>query len=228
MCLQQRMKKKKELLLLLSLLMCYILLNKFETLPIPSLKFKDRYSHSHYEASIPTTPKMHYQLPQMSRESKEQFNLVHLVSCESFNGRHNKGSDRFLQERRGDRSLALLDIIKIFHRQLVTEQRHRYLRKRYLLLSAVLLEMSLSQKSRKLALKPHCKSLLSEKLTVKTFIISFVSMKINYQLEAITIDERIGGETFQARRPTVVSLFANSNYDDSYANDNFPFDSLKL
>ena len=36
-------------------------------------KFKDRYSHSHYEASIPTTPKMHYQLSQISRQSKEQF-----------------------------------------------------------------------------------------------------------------------------------------------------------
>ena len=29
--------------------------------------------HSHYELSIPTTPKMHYQLPQMSRQSREQF-----------------------------------------------------------------------------------------------------------------------------------------------------------
>ena len=28
--------------------------------------------HSHYELSIPTTPKMHYQLPQMSRQSREQ------------------------------------------------------------------------------------------------------------------------------------------------------------
>ena len=36
-------------------------------------KFKDRYSHSHYEASIPTTPKMQYQLSQISRQSKEQF-----------------------------------------------------------------------------------------------------------------------------------------------------------
>ena len=44
---------------------------------------------------------------------------VHLVFYESFNGRHNKYSDRFLLERRGDRSLVLLDIIKIFHRQLV-------------------------------------------------------------------------------------------------------------
>ena len=34
-------------------------------------KFKDRYSHSHYEVSIPTTPKMHYQLPQMSRQSRQ-------------------------------------------------------------------------------------------------------------------------------------------------------------
>ena len=29
--------------------------------------------HSHYELSIPTTPKMHYQSPQMSRQSREQF-----------------------------------------------------------------------------------------------------------------------------------------------------------
>ena len=29
--------------------------------------------HSHYELSIPTTPKMHYQSPQMSRKSREQF-----------------------------------------------------------------------------------------------------------------------------------------------------------
>ena len=29
--------------------------------------------HSHYELSIPTTPKMNYQLPQMSRQSREQF-----------------------------------------------------------------------------------------------------------------------------------------------------------
>ena len=27
-------------------------------------KFKDRYSHSHYEVSIPTIPKMHCQLLQ--------------------------------------------------------------------------------------------------------------------------------------------------------------------
>ena len=51
--------------------------------------------------------------------------IVHLVFCESFNGRH---SDRFLLKR-GDRSLALLDILKIFHSQLVTKWRHRYLRK---------------------------------------------------------------------------------------------------
>ena len=95
--------------------------------------------------------------------------IVHLVSCESFNGRHNKYSDHFLLEERGDRSLALLDILKIFYSQLVTKRRHRYLRETYLWLSAVLLEMSPSQMSRKLALKPRLKSLLSEKLTVKAF-----------------------------------------------------------
>ena len=36
-------------------------------------KLKDTNSHSHYEASIPTTPKMHYQLPQMSKQFKENF-----------------------------------------------------------------------------------------------------------------------------------------------------------
>ena len=36
-------------------------------------KFKDRYSHSYYEVSIPTTPEMDYKLPQMSRQSREQF-----------------------------------------------------------------------------------------------------------------------------------------------------------
>ena len=36
-------------------------------------KFKDRYSHSYYEVSILTTPEMDYKLPQMSRQSREQF-----------------------------------------------------------------------------------------------------------------------------------------------------------
>ena len=95
--------------------------------------------------------------------------IVHLVFSESFNGRYNRYSDRFLREKRGDRSLALLDILKIFHSQLVTKWRHRYLPKTYLLLSAVLFEMSLSQKSRKLALKPCLTSLLPEKLAMKDF-----------------------------------------------------------
>ena len=80
--------------------------------------------------------------------------MVHLVFCESFNGRYNRYSDRFLLEKRSDPLLALLDILKIFHSQMVTRWRHRYLPKTYLWLSAVFLEMSLSQKSRKLALKP--------------------------------------------------------------------------
>ena len=36
-------------------------------------------------------------------------------------------NDRFLPEKRGDRSLMLFDILKIFHSQLVTKRRHRYL-----------------------------------------------------------------------------------------------------
>ena len=67
--------------------------------------------------------------------------IVHLVLCESFNGRHGRYSDWFLLEKRGDRSLALLNILKIFHSQLVTKWRHRYLPKTYLWLSAVLLEI---------------------------------------------------------------------------------------
>ena len=67
--------------------------------------------------------------------------IVHLVFCESFNGRHGRYSERFLLEKRGDRSLALLNILKIFHSQLVTKWRHRYLPKTYLWLSAVLLEI---------------------------------------------------------------------------------------
>ena len=87
---------------------------------------------------------------------------VHLV----FRGRHNRYSDRFLLEKRGDQSLALLNISKIFYSQLVTKRRHRYLRKTYQWLSAIVLEMSPSQKSRKLSLKPRRRSLLSEKLTI--------------------------------------------------------------
>ena len=67
---------------------------------------------------------------------------VHLVFCESFNKRHNKYSDRFLLEKGGDRSLALLDTSKIFYSQLVTKRRHRYLRKTNLELFAVLLLLS--------------------------------------------------------------------------------------
>ena len=97
-----------------------------------------------------------------------QVNLQFSVRFQiNINGRHNRHSDRFLLKKRGDRSLALLDILKIFHSQLVTKWRHRYLPKTYLWLSAVLLEMSLSQKSCKLALKPSRTSLLSEKLTLK-------------------------------------------------------------
>ena len=70
--------------------------------------------------------------------------IGNLVFFESFNWRHNKYSDRFLLEERGDRSRALLDILWIFRSQLVTGRRHRYLRKTYLLLSADLFEMSLS------------------------------------------------------------------------------------
>ena len=92
--------------------------------------------------------------------------IVHLVFCESFSGRHNRYSDRFLLEKRGDRSLALHDISKIFYSQLVTKRRHRYLRKTYLWLFAILLKMSPSQKSRKVSLKPRRRSLLSEKLTI--------------------------------------------------------------
>ena len=87
---------------------------------------------------------------------------MHLV----FRGRHNRYSDRFLLEKRGDQSLALLNISKIFYSQLVTKRRHRYLRKTYQWLSAIVLEMSPSQKSRKLSLKPRRRSLLSEKLTI--------------------------------------------------------------
>ena len=92
--------------------------------------------------------------------------MVHLVFCESFDRRHKKCGDRFLLEKRGDRSPALLDTLKIFHSQLVMKLRHRYLRKTYLWLSAVLLEMSLSQKSRKLAIKPRRRSPLSKNLKV--------------------------------------------------------------
>ena len=67
---------------------------------------------------------------------------VHLVFCESFNKRHNKYGDRFLLEKGGDRSLALLDTLKIFYSQLVTKRRHRYLRKTNLELFAVLLLLS--------------------------------------------------------------------------------------
>ena len=73
----------------------------------------------------------------------------------------------FCSEKRGDRFLARLDILEIFHSQLVTRRRRRYLRKTYLWLSTVLLQMSLSQRLRKLAFKPRRKSLLSVKLTMK-------------------------------------------------------------
>ena len=73
----------------------------------------------------------------------------------------------FCSEKRGDRFLARLDILEIFHSQLVTRRRRRYLRKTYLWLSTVLLQMSLSQRLRKLALKPRRKTLLSVKLTMK-------------------------------------------------------------
>ena len=102
--------------------------------------------------------------------------IVHLVFCESFNGLHDGYSDRFLLEKRGDRSLALLNILKIFHSQLVTKLRHRYLPKTYLWLSAVLLEMSLPQKSRKFAFKPCRTWLLSEKLTMKEFFSTSASL----------------------------------------------------
>ena len=55
--------------------------------------------------------------------------IMHLVFHESLNGRHNKYGERLLPENSGDRSLARLDILKIFHSQLVTKRRHRYLRK---------------------------------------------------------------------------------------------------
>ena len=71
----------------------------------------------------------------------------------------------FCSEKRGDRFLARLDILEIS--QLVTRRRRRYLRKTYLWLSTVLLQMSLSQRLRKLALKPRRKTLLSVKLTMK-------------------------------------------------------------
>ena len=111
--------------------------------------------------------------------------IVHLVFCESFNGWCNRYSDRFLLEKRGDRSLALLDISKIFYSQLVTKRRHRYLRKTYLWLSAILLKMSPSQKSRKLSLKPRSRSLLSEKLTIVDQVVQRLVCKFEkkkYQL----------------------------------------------
>ena len=49
--------------------------------------------------------------------------IAHLVFCESFNGRHNRYSDRFLLEKRGDRSLTLHDILKIFHSHKHNRQR---------------------------------------------------------------------------------------------------------
>ena len=55
---------------------------------------------------------------------------VHLVFCESVNGRHNKYSDQ---------SLAMLDFTKIFHGELVTKRRYRFDRNTYLWLSAILL-----------------------------------------------------------------------------------------
>ena len=75
----------------------------------------------------------------------------------------------FLLKKRDVRSLALLNILKIFHSQLVTKPSHHYLRKTYLWLFDVLLEMSLSQKWHKLALKPRRRSLLFERLTLNAF-----------------------------------------------------------
>ena len=124
-----------------------------------------RHGLNKFAAPFPKRPKVEGRQSSWPKYSK----IVHLVVSESFNGRYNRYSDRFLREKRGDRSLALLDILKIFHSQLVTKWRHRYLPKTYLLLSAVLFEMSLSQKSRKLALKPCLTSLLPEKLTMKDF-----------------------------------------------------------
>ena len=75
----------------------------------------------------------------------------------------------FFQRREAtDRCHCLVYEI-FYYRQLVTKRRHRYLRKTYLLLCAVLLEMSRSQTSRKRALKPRHRSLSSEKQTMKTF-----------------------------------------------------------
>ena len=102
--------------------------------------------------------------------------IVHLVGCESFNGRHNRYSDRFSPKENGDRSLALLNILKIFHSQLVKKPSYHYLRKTYLWLFDVLFEMSLSQKSHKLALKPRHRSLLFERLTMNAFCSPFGSL----------------------------------------------------
>ena len=100
--------------------------------------------------------------------------IVHLVFYESFNRWQNKYSDRFLlekrrEEKRRNGSLVLFDIFEIFHSQLITKWRHCYLQKTYLWLSAVLLEMSLSQKLHKITSKPCHRSLLSEKVTMKAF-----------------------------------------------------------
>ena len=55
--------------------------------------------------------------------------------------------------------------------------------------------MSLSQTPRKLALKPRGRSLLSEKLTVKTIhSASCLLIKNKLQLEPIRIDERVDNE----------------------------------
>ena len=40
--------------------------------------------------------------------------IMHLVFHESLNGRHNKYGERLLPENSGDRSLARLDIFKVF------------------------------------------------------------------------------------------------------------------
>ena len=56
--------------------------------------------------------------------------IVHLVFWESFNVWYKKYSDRFLLKKRDDRSLALLDIFKIFiarNGDIFTFEKHIYL-----------------------------------------------------------------------------------------------------
>ena len=94
----------------------------------------------------------------------------------------------FFKRKGGDRSLALLDIRKILRSGLVTKRRHLYLRKTYLRLSAVLLEMSLYLSI--LIFSDRCCLKVDHKNILYTTL--FVSMKTTYQLSPIRINERIG------------------------------------